>query len=99
MRSLRVYFRRWQQRPKVRPWAVAGPALILLIALPLLRPLRHPAEIADDEWLRLRTVQALVEHRTLAIARVRTDAAPAAATSGSYVAPITTHDGADEPVM
>src|SRR3954451_14821687 len=83
MRPLRVYFRRWQQRPKVRPWAVAGPALILLITLPLLRPLRHPAEIADDEWLRLRTVQALVERRTLAIARVRTDASPGAMQGGA----------------
>ena len=62
----------------VRPWALASPILILLIALPLLRPLRHPdpAAISDDELARLATIQSLVEHRTLAIddtAFVQTD--------------------------
>jgi hypothetical protein len=54
-------------RPKVRPWALATPVLVLLVAIPMLRPLRHPLEIPRDEQLRLATVRALVEHGTLAI--------------------------------
>jgi hypothetical protein len=53
----------------VRPWALFGPVVVLIIALPLLRPLRHPdpAAISDEETARLATVQAMVEHGTLAI--------------------------------
>src|SRR3954470_10851588 len=53
----------------VRPWALLGPVVVLIIALPLLRPLRHPdpAGISDEELARLATVQAMVEHKTLAI--------------------------------
>ena len=53
----------------VRPWALAAPILILLICIPLLRPLRHPDPrlMSDDEQSRLATVQAMVEGRTLAI--------------------------------
>lgn len=53
----------------VRPWALSGPIVVLLIAVPLLRPLRHPdpRSICDDEQARLATVQAIVENRTLAI--------------------------------
>ena len=60
---LRAYFR----KPFVRPWALSAPILVLLICLPLLRPLRHPASISDDELLRLETISALARHRTLAI--------------------------------
>ena len=40
-----------------------------LLAIPLLRPLRHPDPrgICDDEQSRLATVQAIVENQTLAI--------------------------------
>ena len=62
------YFRRWQHRRKIRPWALAGPVILLMICLPLLRPLRHPAQIGDDERARLATIRALVERHTLAIA-------------------------------
>ena len=50
----------------VRPWALAVPILVLLIAAPLLRPLRHPmaAQISRDEVTRLATVQAIVERGT-----------------------------------
>jgi hypothetical protein len=43
--------------------------VVLLIALPLLRPLRHPdpRNISDDERARLATVESLVERRTLSI--------------------------------
>jgi hypothetical protein len=53
----------------VRPWALLGPVIVLILALPLLRPLRHPdpRAISDDELARLATVQAMVEHGTLAI--------------------------------
>jgi hypothetical protein len=53
----------------VRPWALSAPILVLLVALPLLRPLRYPLprQISDEEQARLATVQAIVEHRTLHI--------------------------------
>jgi hypothetical protein len=53
----------------VRPWALSAPILVLLICLPLMRPLRHPDPrlISDDEQERLATVQAIVERHTLAI--------------------------------
>lgn len=49
----------------VRPMALAGPILILVIALPLLRPLRHPDAASDDETLRIASVRALVEQHSL----------------------------------
>jgi hypothetical protein len=58
---------KWTPQKRVRPWALAGPILILAICLPLLRPLRHPAEIGEHEAARLATVEAIVTHRTLAI--------------------------------
>src|SRR4051794_36911360 len=65
--SLREYLRDYFNRPFVRPWALAAPIIVLLICLPMLRPLRHPTDMSDDEALRLATIHALVEHRTLAI--------------------------------
>ncbi len=53
----------------VRPWALAAPILLLLICIPLLRPLRQPDPrlVSDDERARLATIQAIVERKTLAI--------------------------------
>jgi len=53
----------------VRPWALSAPIAVLLICLPLMRPLRHPASatISDDEQARLATIQSLVEQHTLDI--------------------------------
>jgi hypothetical protein len=65
VKPLRDYLRRFTDGPIVRPLALAGPVLILLIALPLLRPLRHPLGVSQDEMLRLATIRALVEHRSL----------------------------------
>jgi hypothetical protein len=67
--KLRVYWKRRLERPIMRPLALAGPILVLLVALPLLRPLRHPdpAEVSNDETLRLASIRALVEHRSLAL--------------------------------
>src|SRR5918998_432817 len=57
-------------RPRkwVRPWALSAPILVLVIALPLLRPLRYPVpqyRISDEEAARLATIQAIVEHVTI----------------------------------
>lgn len=53
----------------VRMWALSAPLVVLLIALPLMRPLRHPdpRSTSDEEQARLATVQAIVENHTLAI--------------------------------
>lgn len=69
MRPLLVYLRAYTNRKHVRPWALAGPIVVLLICLPLLRPLRHPVAtlMNDDEMSRWATVQALVEQQTFAI--------------------------------
>jgi hypothetical protein len=69
MPLLRDWLRQYRSRRHVRPWALSVPVVVLLIALPLLRPLRHPdpQSISDDELARLATVQAVVEHKTLAI--------------------------------
>lgn len=60
---------RHRRRNVVRPWALLAPILVLVIALPLLRPLRYPAgwQVSDEEAARLATVQAVVEHGTLSI--------------------------------
>src|SRR5262245_53116342 len=64
-----VELRRYLTKPHVRPWALSAPILVLLFCIPLLRPLRDPdpSRISDDEMARLATVQAVAEHRTLAI--------------------------------
>jgi hypothetical protein len=46
----------------VRPWALCAPIVVLLIALPLLRPLRSPSDVSEGELARLATIQSLVEH-------------------------------------
>ena len=55
----------------MRPWALSAPIFVLLICLPLMRPLRHPNPemISDDEQARLATIQAIVEQHTLQIQR------------------------------
>jgi len=57
------------RRPLVRPWALATPVLVLLVALPLLRPLRHPDanSVSDDEAARLATIVAVAEHHRLSL--------------------------------
>jgi hypothetical protein len=54
---------RRREKPFVRPWALATPIAVLLVCLPLLRPLRHPGQVSTDEELRLATISALAEHR------------------------------------
>jgi hypothetical protein len=64
-----MLMRRTRSQPLVRPWALASPILILLVALPLLRPLRHPDanEVSDDEAARLATIAAVVDHHSLSL--------------------------------
>jgi hypothetical protein len=78
MKAILNYFRTLPDRPMVRPWALAVPVLVLIIACPLLRPLRHtlPGEISRDEVTRLATVQAIVEHGTLDLVEAGTRAGP-----------------------
>jgi hypothetical protein len=52
-------------RPMVRPWALAAPVVVLLLCVPLLRPLRQPTALSVDEALRLATVRALLDHGSL----------------------------------
>jgi hypothetical protein len=66
MELILKYFRTLPQRQMMRPWALATPILVLLVALPLLRPLRNPeiSAMSSNELSRLATVQALAEHHT-----------------------------------
>ncbi|MGD0388419.1 MAG: hypothetical protein ABSC42_05630 [Tepidisphaeraceae bacterium] len=52
------------RKPFVRPWALATPIAVLLVCLPMLRPLRQPGRASDDEQLRLASIAALVQHST-----------------------------------
>jgi hypothetical protein len=66
MELILKYFRTLPQRQIVRPWALATPILVLLVALPLLRPLRSPeiSSMSANELSRLATVQTMAEHHT-----------------------------------
>ncbi len=67
--TLNIFGFKWKPKKRIRPWALAGPIIILLFCLPLLRPLRHPdpRDISDSETARLATVQAIVERHALVI--------------------------------
>jgi hypothetical protein len=69
MQRVSDYLRRWAARKHVRPWALSAPVAVLLICLPLLSPLRHPAAamMSNEEMARWATVQALVEQQTFVI--------------------------------
>lgn len=54
-----------RHRQYVRPWALAAPVIVLIIALPLLRPLRRPTELSVQEAQRLASAASLVEHHRL----------------------------------
>ena len=82
---------KWTPKKRVRPWALAGPIVILLFCLPLLRPLSHPdpRDISDNETARLATVQAIVERGTLALdpAQTRTIARTVVTIGDDHYAP------------
>jgi len=64
-----INFLTMHQKQMVRPWALSAPILVLLLTIPLVRPLLHPEldSMSDDEQSRMATVQAIVENHTLAI--------------------------------
>lgn len=64
MDSIEPEIARPHRKPYVRPWALATPILVLLVCLPMLRPLRQPGRASDEEQARLATIAALVEHRS-----------------------------------
>ena len=63
MHPILTYLQALSRRQMVRPWALAVPVLVLVVALPLLRPLRSPesGSISANELTRLATIQALAE--------------------------------------
>src|SRR5512133_3330005 len=63
------HVRGYLQPPLVRPWALAGPVLVLIVPLPLLRPLAQPdpTQWSEEEQMIAATVQAIVEQHSLAI--------------------------------
>ena len=65
--TIRLWYRRREAGPILRPWGLAAPILVLVVCLPLLRPLIQPTNISHNEAARLATVQAIVENGTLAI--------------------------------
>jgi energy-converting hydrogenase Eha subunit C len=65
--AVREYLRRLRSRQVVRPWALCAPVVVLLIALPMLRPLRAPGDASENELSRLAAIQSLVEHDSQAI--------------------------------
>src|SRR5258706_3597561 len=60
--AVREYFLRVRSRQVVRPWALCAPVVVLIIALPLLRPLRSPGDVSENELSRLAAIEAYVEH-------------------------------------
>jgi len=67
MSAVLDYFRRVRNRQVVRPWALCAPVVVLIIALPLLRPLRAPGDVSENELSRLAAIEAYVEHDGAAI--------------------------------
>lgn len=65
--ALRLWSLSWVSAPLVRPWGLAASILVLVVCLPLLRPLRYPLDPSGNEIARLATIGALVEHRTLSV--------------------------------
>ncbi|MBV8782294.1 MAG: hypothetical protein JO353_12935, partial [Phycisphaerae bacterium] len=55
-----------KKRRLFRPWALVVPIGILVVCLPLLRPL-HQTFPADDERLRLATIQSILDRHTFAL--------------------------------
>lgn len=64
MSRIAQYLKSYPKRQHVRPWALATPVLVLVVALPLLRPLRapEPYNVSANELSRLAAVQAMAEN-------------------------------------
>ena len=61
------FLRRMRDRQVVRPWALAGPIVVIMVLLPMLRPLRQPSEMSEHELLYFATTRAIVERGTAAL--------------------------------
>lgn len=70
------WFRLWLTHRAVRPWALLTPVLVLVVALPLLRPLRAPGQLSDGELLLLQTTRSLRVDGDLALDPVVAIVAP-----------------------
>lgn len=69
MANLAYTLERLRRRQRFRLWAIALPLLVIAVALPLLRPLRHPdpSRVSDDEFVRIETIRQLVTHGTFSL--------------------------------
>lgn len=68
LEALRRWYRGSPETPYVRPWGLSAPIAVLIVCLPLLRPLwEDPTQQSDNERARLATVAAIVERKSLAI--------------------------------
>src|SRR5215471_11746071 len=67
VQTIRLWYLARADQPYVRPWGLATPILVLVVCLPLLRPLRHPVDVSDNEAARLATIESIVERHTLSI--------------------------------
>lgn len=59
---IKHWFKSRASQPYVRPWGMAVPIAVLVICLPILRPLLHPDTRSDNERERFATIESLVEH-------------------------------------
>lgn len=69
LRQLIQFLRPFRDRQIVRPWALLAPILVLVVALPLLRPIRYPlqSQTSPDETVGLLAIQSLAERGTLGL--------------------------------
>src|SRR5436190_22958315 len=84
--AFRDHFRRYLNGQMFRPLALVAPVLVLVIALPLLRPLRHPDAPTNDETLRIASIEALVRQKSLQLNTAKFSKIPGAAIlpTGTY---------------
>jgi hypothetical protein len=82
------WFDRWKanrrQLPLVRPWAIAGPVLVLLLAAPMIRPLLSPGLLPPRQAMTLETVRSILREGTLTIDRTRVLDAQSAYYNGQH---------------
>ena len=67
MATLFAKLRFWATQNQWRPWAMLTPALVLIICLPLLRPLFWPGQPSQSEALLMASVRSVVQGDALAL--------------------------------
>src|SRR5688572_32856638 len=80
--TLRLWYRSREDGRVVRPWGLVAPVLVLVVCLPLLRPLIQPTSLSSNEAARLATDEAIVEQGTLSINDTSFDLPPDQVTYG-----------------